>query len=111
MHRSKAHPHERLLAKGGFDRGDDADLARLEWAMDQAIVNPAAFPDGEALAKAAQVDVGRLEDLFRDHTHQPPAAFLQRIRIQSVCDRLVERQADLACLASEAGYAKTLEIG
>jgi len=104
MRGSKEHPHERILTKGGFDRGDEADLARLESAMGQAIANPASFPDGEALAEAAQTGLTRLKDLFRDHAHQSPAAFLQRIRIQSACDRLMKGQADLACLASKAGY-------
>jgi AraC family transcriptional regulator, regulatory protein of adaptative response / DNA-3-methyladenine glycosylase II len=107
MRSPKKQPHEQVLPKGGPDLGQGGDLARLEWAMDQAIVNPAAFPDGEALAKAAQVGVARLEDLFRDHAHQAPTAFLQRIRIQSACDQLVRGQTDLACLASEAGYANT----
>ena len=107
MRGPKEHPHEWIPPRGGPELGKDGDLARLERAMDQAIVNPAAFPDGVALAEAAQVGVARLEDLFRDHAHQPPVAFLQQIRIQSACNRLVEGQADLACLASEAGYANT----
>jgi AraC family transcriptional regulator of adaptative response / DNA-3-methyladenine glycosylase II len=105
MHPPKAHPHKRLLANDGIDRDDDADLVRLEAAMDQAIADPAAFPDGETLAEAAQVGVTELKDLFRDHAHQTPAAFLQRIRIQSTCDRLTEGVTDLSGLANEAGYA------
>jgi AraC family transcriptional regulator of adaptative response / DNA-3-methyladenine glycosylase II len=104
MHRSKAHPHERLLAKRGGGRDDEADLSRLESVMGQAIANPSAFPDGEALAEAAQISVTKLKDLFRDHAHQPPAAFLQRIRIQSACDRLTEGLVDLSGLAFETGY-------
>ena len=87
MRGPKEHPHE---WKGLPELGKDGDLARLESAMAQAIVNPAAFPDGEALAEATQVSMDRLEDLFRDHAHQAPAAFLQQIRIQSACNRLME---------------------
>jgi len=87
-----------------FYRGDDADLARLEAAMAQAIAQPAAFPEVEALAEAAAVRVTKLKDLFRDHAHQQPAAFLQRVRIQVACDRLAAGQGDQAELASAAGY-------
>jgi AraC family transcriptional regulator, regulatory protein of adaptative response / DNA-3-methyladenine glycosylase II len=87
-----------------FYRGDDADLDRLEAAMGQALADPAAFPDVEALAGAARVGGTKLKALFRLHAHQQPAAFLQRIRIQSACARLQEGEADLAGLAFEAGY-------
>lgn len=87
-----------------YYRGDDADLARLEAAMAQAIARPAAFPEVEALAEAAAVGVTKLKDLFRDHAHQQPAAFLQRVRIQAACDRLAAGQGDLAEVAAAAGY-------
>ncbi len=87
-----------------FYRGDDADLARLEGAMAQAIAQPAAFPEVEALAEAAAVGVTKLKDLFRDHAHQQPAAFLQRIRIEVACARLAAGQGDLSDLAFTSGY-------
>jgi AraC family transcriptional regulator of adaptative response / DNA-3-methyladenine glycosylase II len=104
MRRPKEHPHERNPEEGEFHRADDADLVRLESAMGQAIANPAAFPDVDALAQAVRVGTTRLHELFRDHAHQQPAAFLQRIRIQSACDRLTEGPTDLSGLAFEAGY-------
>jgi len=90
-----------------FYRGDDADLARLETAMAQAIARPAAFPEVEALAEATAVGVTKLKDLFRDHAHQQPAAYLQRIRIQAACNRLAAGQGDLIDLASSSGYEST----
>jgi len=87
-----------------FYRGDDADLARLEAAMAQAVARPVAFPEVEALAEATGVGVTKLKDLFRDHAHQQPAVFLQRVRIQVACDRLAAGQGDLAELGFASGY-------
>jgi AraC family transcriptional regulator of adaptative response / DNA-3-methyladenine glycosylase II len=87
-----------------FYQGEDADLSRLERAMALAAADPAAFPGVEALAEVAGVGVTKLKTLFRKHAHQQPAAFLQRIRIQRACSRLVAGSADLADLAFDAGY-------
>lgn len=87
-----------------FYRGEDADLARLESALAQAMADPAAFSEVEALAEAAGVGVTKLKDLFRDHVHLQPAAFLQRNRIQWVCARLAAGQGELANLAMDSGY-------
>lgn len=87
-----------------FYQGEDADLARLEAALAQAVAGPAAFPEVEALAEAAGVGVTKLKDLFRDHVHLQPAAFLQRVRIQSDCARLAGGQGELTDLAMDSGY-------
>ena len=87
-----------------FYRGEDADLARLELAMAAAAVDPAAFSEVEALAEATGVGVTKLKDLFREHAHLQPAAFLQRIRIQAACARLAAGQGDLADLVFGSGY-------
>ena len=87
-----------------FYRGEDADLARLESTMAQAAANPAAFPEVEALAEAAGIGITKLKALFRDQAHTQPAAFLQRIRIQAACARLVAGQGDLADLVFGSGY-------
>jgi AraC family transcriptional regulator of adaptative response / DNA-3-methyladenine glycosylase II len=99
MRWSDEHLYERILA------GEDADLSRLEGAMAQAAADPSAFPEAEALAEAAGVGLTKLKDLFRDHAHAQPAAFLQRIRIRAACARLAEVQGDLADLAFQVGYA------
>ncbi len=87
-----------------FYRGEDADLARLESALAGVIGDPAGFPDVEALAEAAGTGVTKLKELFRTHLHAQPAAFLQRIRIQAACARLVEGRNGLADLAFDSGY-------
>ena len=87
-----------------FYRGEDADLLRVETAMAQAAAQPAAFPEVEALAESSGIGLTKLKALFREHAQVQPAAFLQRIRIQAACARLVADKADLADLAFEVGY-------
>ncbi|WP_306589655.1 DNA-3-methyladenine glycosylase 2 [Geothrix sp. 21YS21S-4] len=87
-----------------FYRGEDAGLTRLEAALSRVTADPAAFSDVDALAEAAGVGVTKLKELFRIHLHAQPAAFLQRIRIQAGCARLVEGRSDLADLAFDSGY-------
>lgn len=87
-----------------FYRGENADLARLEAALAQAAAEPAAFPEAEALAEAAAMGLTKLKALFRDHAQVQPAAFLQRVRIQAACARLVDGAPDLTDLAFGVGY-------
>jgi AraC family transcriptional regulator of adaptative response / DNA-3-methyladenine glycosylase II len=87
-----------------YYRGEDVDLARLESAMAMAALDPTGFPEVEALAEAAGVGVTKLKDLFREHVHLQPAAFLQRIRISAACARLTAGQDDLPDLAFASGY-------
>ncbi|HEY3399775.1 MAG TPA: Ada metal-binding domain-containing protein [Geothrix sp.] len=87
-----------------FYRGEDADLARLEEAMAQALADPSAFPEAEALAEAAGVGLTKLKALFRDHAHTQPAAFLQRVRIQAACARLGTGNPPLLDLAAAVGF-------
>jgi len=88
-----------------FYRGEDAHLGRLEAVMAHAAAAPEGYPEVEALAEGVGVGVTKLKDLFRDHVHLQPAAFLQRIRIQKACVLLGEGQVDLADLAARSGYA------
>lgn len=87
-----------------FYRGEDADLARLEATLAKAAEDPAAFPEVEALAEGVGSGVTKLKDLFRDHVHLQPAAFLQRVRIQKACALLAAGETDLADLAFPCGY-------
>lgn len=87
-----------------FYRGEDADLVRLEDAMAQAWVDPAAFPEAETLAEVAGVGLTKLKALFREHAHTQPAAFLQRARIQVACARLREGAVPLLDLGAMVGF-------
>ncbi|WP_257303490.1 DNA-3-methyladenine glycosylase 2 [Geothrix campi] len=87
-----------------FYRGEDADLVRLEEAMARALVDPAAFPEAEALAEVAGVGLTKLKTLFRDHAHTQPAAFLQRARIHAACTRLEVGEGSLLDLGAAVGF-------
>ncbi|MBI1752827.1 MAG: DNA-3-methyladenine glycosylase 2 family protein [Acidobacteria bacterium] len=87
-----------------FYRGEDAGLMRLETTLAQAAEDPAAFPEVEALAESTGVGATKLKDLFRDHVHLQPAAFLQRVRIQKACVLLAAGGTDLSDLAFRCGY-------
>ncbi len=99
-----------MRAKGGAHRVDEAELARLDSAMEQAIADPAAFPDAASLAAAACLGEARLEELALLHAHQSPGAFLQQIHIEFACTRLLKGPADPCDLALEAGYAGATEF-
>ena len=62
---------------------------------------PGLFTDVPALARAAGVSRTALNSLFREHAHESPAAFLRRIRTESVCGLLQqgEKPADAAAIA------------
>jgi AraC family transcriptional regulator, regulatory protein of adaptative response / DNA-3-methyladenine glycosylase II len=64
---------------------------------------PAAFPSIAAIAATAGLSRTALNDLFRDHAHESPGAFLRRIRIDRAC-RLIEGGAKPADAASCAGF-------
>jgi AraC family transcriptional regulator of adaptative response / DNA-3-methyladenine glycosylase II len=87
-----------------FYLGEDADLRRLEAAMQQARMDPGAFHEVGDLAEAAGMGVTKLKQLFRTHAHQQPATYLQRIRIGVACGRLAAGQLRLSELTYEAGY-------
>ena len=87
-----------------FYRGEDADLTRLEDAMAQALANPAAFPEVDALAEVAGVGLTKLKALFRDHAHAQPAAFLQRARIVAACAQLESGAGALLDLGAAVGF-------
>jgi AraC family transcriptional regulator, regulatory protein of adaptative response / DNA-3-methyladenine glycosylase II len=91
-------------------RDENADLARLESATAQVLLNPASFPDVQALAALAGVRVPRLRKLFLEHVQLPPADFLQRVRIHSACARLLAGQGELADLAIGSGHASGSEF-
>ena len=87
------------------DQGEEADLARLEAALARLGADPRAFPDVDAMASALGVGAIKLKDLFREHLHLQPAAYLQQVRIHAACARLVAGPADLPDLAFAVGFA------
>jgi len=68
--------------------------------------NPAAFPDIAAICRTAGISRTALNDLFREHAHESPAAFLRRVRIEHVC-RLLKDGAKPGDAAEGAGFEST----
>src|ERR1043165_4970971 len=66
-----------------FYRGEDEDISLFEGLAGRARAAPYEFPDAPALAKAAGVSLTKLGDLFREHAHFAPAAWLRRARVRA----------------------------
>jgi AraC family transcriptional regulator, regulatory protein of adaptative response / DNA-3-methyladenine glycosylase II len=67
---------------------------------------PAAFPDIAAIGAAAGISRTALNELFREHGQESPAAFLRRVRVEHVC-RLLESGMKPADAAARAGFEST----
>jgi AraC family transcriptional regulator of adaptative response / DNA-3-methyladenine glycosylase II len=65
--------------------------------------DPGAFPDIAAIGGTAGVSRTALNDLFREHGHESPAAFLRRVRVEHVC-RLLESGMKPVDAAASAGF-------
>ncbi len=63
----------------------------------------AAFPNISSIAATAGLSRTALNDLFRDHAHESPGAFLRRIRVDHAA-RLIESGAKPADAAAAAGF-------
>jgi AraC family transcriptional regulator of adaptative response / DNA-3-methyladenine glycosylase II len=86
-----------------FYRGEEWHANLYEQTAARVRNAPAAFPDINAIAATAGLSRTALNDLFRDHAHESPGAFLRRIRVDHV-SRLIERGAKPADAAADAGF-------
>lgn len=87
-----------------FYRGEDWDRSLYEGLTARVAANPAGFADAEALAAACGVSAGKLGQLFRDHAHLTPAAWLKRARIRHAARRLREPSGRIVDIGLEAGF-------
>lgn len=65
--------------------------------------DPSAFSDVPDLAAAAGLSRTALADLFREHAHESPGAFLRRVRVEHVC-RLLGQGIKPTDAAVSAGF-------
>jgi AraC family transcriptional regulator, regulatory protein of adaptative response / DNA-3-methyladenine glycosylase II len=86
-----------------FYRGEEWHENLFEQTAARVRSAPAAFPDISAIAAAAGLSRTALNDLFRDHSHESPGAFLRRIRVDHAC-RLIAQGMKPAAAAAEAGF-------
>jgi AraC family transcriptional regulator of adaptative response / DNA-3-methyladenine glycosylase II len=86
-----------------FYRGSEWHENLYEETAARVRRDPAAYCDVSSLTVAAGLSRTALNDLFRDHAHESPAAFLRRIRVEHV-SRLLERGEKPADAAAAAGF-------
>jgi len=89
-----------------FYRGEEWYESLYEQTVVRVRQSPGAFPDIAAVGAAAGVSRTALNDLFREHAHESPGAFLRRIRVEHVC-RQLERGIKPADAAASAGFEGT----
>lgn len=86
-----------------FYRGAEWYESLYEQTVARVRQAPGSFRDIGAVAAAAGIGRTALHDLFREHGHESPGAFLRRIRVEHVC-RLLEGGARPADAAERAGF-------
>ena len=64
----------------------------------------ARFADTAALASACGVSQTKLGDLFRDHAHLAPAAWLRRERVRAAARALLESDERVVDIGFAAGF-------
>ena len=65
-----------------FYKGEDENISMFEGLVARVRAAPAEFADASALAKVCGVSQTKLGDLFRDHAHLAPVAWLRRERVR-----------------------------
>jgi AraC family transcriptional regulator, regulatory protein of adaptative response / DNA-3-methyladenine glycosylase II len=88
-----------------FYRGEDEDISLFDGLAARVRAAPHEFPDAPALAKKAGVSLTKLGDLFREHAHLAPAAWLRRERVRAASRQLLETSDRVL----EVGYAAGFE--
>ena len=89
-----------------FYRGEEWYESLYEQTVARVRRAPAGFTDITAIGAAAGLSRTALNDLFREHGHESPAAFLRRVRVEHVC-QLLERRIKPAEAAASAGFEGT----
>jgi AraC family transcriptional regulator, regulatory protein of adaptative response / DNA-3-methyladenine glycosylase II len=89
-----------------FYRGEEWYESLFEQTAARVREAPGSFRDIAAVARAAGIKRTALNELFREHAHESPGAFLRRVRVGHVC-RLLECGARPADAAASAGFEGT----
>lgn len=87
-----------------FYRGEDENILLFEGLIARVRGEPSAFPDTAALAGACGVSQTKLGELFRDHAHMAPAAWLRRERVRAAARALLESDDRVVDIGFEAGF-------
>src|SRR3954471_288580 len=88
-----------------FYRGEDEEISLFEGLAARVRVAPHEFADAPGLAKAAGVSLTKLGDLFRQHAHLAPAAWLRREHVRAAARQLLQTSDRVL----EVGFATGFE--
>ena len=80
-----------------FYRGEEFHESLFEQTVARVLRNPGAFRAIPDLARAAGLSRTALNDLFREHAHESPGAFLRGVRVDFVCGLLEHGSALIRC--------------
>jgi len=87
-----------------YYKGEDENVALFTGLAERVAAAPDAFADTSALARAAGVSLTKLGDLFRDHAHLAPAAWLRRQRVHRAAAELLGSRDKVAGIGFGAGF-------
>jgi AraC family transcriptional regulator of adaptative response / DNA-3-methyladenine glycosylase II len=87
-----------------FYRGEDEDISLFEGLAVRVRADPHEFADAPELAKAAGVSLTKLGDLFREHTHLAPAAWLRRERVRAASRQLLDTPDRVVEVGYDVGF-------
>ena len=92
-----------------FYRGEEWYENLYEQTTDRIRSSPSAFTNIGDIARAAGVSRTALNDLFRRHAQESPAAFLRRIRVEHACN-LLAAGSKPAEASAEAGFESSSSL-
>jgi AraC family transcriptional regulator of adaptative response / DNA-3-methyladenine glycosylase II len=87
-----------------YYKGEDENVALFEGLAVRVAARPEDFADASALAKEAGVSLTKLGDLYRDHAHLAPVAWLRRMRVRHAAQELLGAKDKVAEIGFGAGF-------
>src|SRR5579872_6264942 len=87
-----------------YYRGEDENVALFQGLAARVSTRPEDFTDASALAREAGVSLTKLGDLYRDHAHLAPVAWLRRMRVKRAARELLTGRDKVAEIGFGAGF-------
>ena len=87
-----------------YYKGENENVALFEGLAARVAGKPEEFADASALAKTAGVSLTKLGDLYRDHAHLAPVAWLRRMRVKRAAQELLTGRDKVAEIGFGAGF-------
>lgn len=87
-----------------FYRGEDGDLQLFDGLVTRVRAQPDLFSDASKLANTCGVSLTKLGNLFRDHAHLAPAAWLRRERVHAAQRLLLDSSERVLEIGHAAGF-------